>query len=282
MPANEKSADRVGIIAGAGPLPFIVAEGAAARGLEVAVAGLEGIASPELPSRCEVFTSIEPGELGACIEFFRISSVREVLLCGQIDHSQVFAVKRPDELMRSVLAEADKRAEKLLGRIADAIEEHGLPVGDIRGYLGSHLAGEGTLGQVEPSNEILRDLEFAWPLALRFVELNIGQALVVRGGVVLAAEALEGTDGMIRRAAELPGGAGRRATVIKLPLKNKDPRFDLPVIGIDTVRAMADVGASLLVVAAGQTIIVDRPDVFTEAADSAGIAVFGRCLPGDN
>lgn len=266
----------LGIIAGAGPLPQIVSREGSKQGREVVAVGLTGFSDPKIESVCDKFAAFEIGELSAMIEFLKASGAEEVLLCGHVDHSSVFSAKKFDELMSAALAEVDKRAEKLLGRIADAIESKGLRVGDLRAYLSSHLAGEGILGNAEPSAELLGELGFAWPLAVKVSELNIGQAVIVNKGVVLAVEALEGTDEMIRRAGSFPGKASLGSTVIKLPLKSKDPRFDIPVVGCQTVSAMSEVGAGQLAIAASQTIIIDEPAQFVKSADKAGIAVIAR------
>jgi hypothetical protein len=174
-----------------------------------------------------------------------------------------------DELMRSIISSGDNRAEAILGRITTAIEAQGLPVADLREYLGGHLAGSGVLTTSQPEQNLLGDLEFGLPIAREVVRLNIGQSVLIKDRVVIAVEAIEGTDGMIRRTAPLNLSA---AVVIKLPLPSKDPRFDLPVIGSRTIESMKLAGAALLVIAAGQTIIID-PDKCIATADDAGISI---------
>jgi DUF1009 family protein len=263
---------RLGIIAGAGSLPLVVASEAEKMGISVVAVGLEGFVGAEMKPLCRKYDSVSPGRLETCIRILKDFGAEQVALCGQIDHSQVFQIKEIDDLMRSILAETDKRAEPLLGRIAAAIESSGLPVADLRLFLGGHLAGEGLLNSFSPEENLLWELEFAWPLAEKASELNIGQALLVRSGIVVAVEGLEGTDEMIRRGGEL---AGPGAIVVKLPLRNKDPRFDIPVVGSKTISAAAKAGVGLLAIAAHGTIIVD-PKKFIESADAAGIAVIAK------
>jgi DUF1009 family protein len=274
MPDKAEKIGTVGLIAGGGALPFIIAEQAAMLGRKVVAAGLKGFVKTELKSHVEQFSLFGPGNLKACIEFLKKSGSQEIVFCGQIDHRVIFADKDFDELMRSILAKADNRADSLLSRIAEAVEEHGLRVARLRDYLGEHLAPEGILGTHRPNKDALRDLEFGWKLAEESAELNIGQSLMVKAGVVIAVEAMEGTDAMIRRGGEL---AGPGATVIKLPLKDKDPRFDLPVVGSSTIKTMAAMGAVVLAFAAGETIIID-PQPFRQLADETGISVVSRRL----
>lgn len=255
-------------------LPFIVARGAAERGVAVVTVGLEGFADERLAAMSSAYATEYAGQLLRCIEFLRDNGADAALLCGQVDHRQVFDTARFDELMLSVLQDADKRAEPLLSRITTAIEANGLPVADIRPFVALHLVPDGTFGVVEPEKSNIRDLAFGWPLARKLAELNIGQAMMVKGGVVIAVEAIEGTDGMIRRVAPI-GLSG--CTVIKLPLGGKDPRFDMPVIGSGTIASMVEAGVSLLAVAAGQTIVID-PEECRDAADAAGIAIVARPL----
>jgi len=272
MLSSRQNDDVIGLIAGGEGLPAIVALEAHRQGKSVVIAGLKGFVDPKLQILCDTFGAIDLGQLGECITFLKDAGAVEVVFCGQIDHREIFTTREFDELMASAIAQADNRADSLLGRIAETVEQYGLRVADLRNYLGQHLAGEGLLGGVTPDEASLSNLEFGWPLAKELAELNIGQAVMVKQGVVVAVEAAEATDRMIARGGEL---AGPGAVVIKLPMKNKDPRFDIPVVGSNTIEAMSKAGARLLVIAAGQTIIID-PEEFITSADEAGIAVVSR------
>ena len=271
---SSSRSNRIGVIAGAGPLPAIVAREAGNQGFLVLIAGLDGFVDESLANTFEDFERIHPGRLSECIKLLKKSGAQHVLLAGHIDHRQVFDLDEADDLVKEILAQPDKRAESLLGSIVAAIEASGLEVADMRLFLGPHLAAEGRLGSVEPDYESKRDLDFAWPIAVKAARLNIGQSMMVRSGVVVAVEAVEGTDETIRRGGAL---AGSGTIMLKLPTKNKDPRFDLPVVGSDTVKELAEVKSKLLAVAARQTIIID-PEDFRRVADASGIAVIARDL----
>lgn len=265
----------VGIIAGGGVLPFIVAEEVLSAGLVPVIAGLKGFVSRNLESLASRYALVEPGRLRDCISYLKESGAEETVMCGHIDHRQVFNISDVDDLMLSVLKEMDKRAESLLKRIADTIEDQGLPVAELRKYLGKHLLKEGVYGAGRINKEVEADLDFGLPIAQKLAELNIGQSIMIRSGVIVAVEAIEGTDKMINRAADLnvPG-----CVVIKLPMKNKDPRFDLPVIGSKTIESMKRAASPLIAVSADNTILVE-PRKSLKAAEDAGITIIARALP---
>lgn len=274
MRNRDEPAKVLGIIAGSGPLPVIVAKEAKKYGFTVVGIGLEGFANKNISTHFQKYDKTAPGKLGYCIERLKNFGAQQVALCGHIDHRQVFVLKELDDLMKSILTKQDKRAETLLSRIAAAIERSGLPVANLRQFLGQYLAGEGQITSIEPKAKTLEDLDFAWPLASQAAEINIGQSLVAKSGVIVALEGAEGTDEMIRRGGKL---AGPGAVVVKLPMRNKDPRFDLPVVGSRTLRVMAKVGAGLLAIAADQTIIID-PDQFMMLSEKEKIPVVARRL----
>ncbi|HUX06169.1 MAG TPA: UDP-2,3-diacylglucosamine diphosphatase LpxI [Acidobacteriota bacterium] len=274
MSPTRQNPDVVGLIAGGGGLPAIVALEALRQGKTLVIAGLKGFVDSDLRQHSEAFRVIDPGNLRDCISFLKDAGAKEVVFCGQIDHREIFARRQFDDLMASIIAQADNRADSLLGRIAETVEQHGLRVAALRNYLGLNLAGEGVLGKIAPDESSQRDLEFGWPLAMELAELNIGQAIMVKSGVVIAVEAAEATDRMIARGGEL---AGPGAVIIKLPRKDKDPRFDIPAVGSETIASMFKAGVKLLAFAAGNTILID-PEEFLAAADKAGIAVVSKIL----
>lgn len=277
MFSSDSPGRKIGIIAGGGILPFIVAEEVLSAGQAPVIAGLRGFVSRNLESLASRYSLVDVGRLRDCISYLKDSGVEETVMCGHIDHRQVFHITAIDELMQSVLNETDKRAEPLLKRIADTIENQGLPVADLRKYLGKHLLKEGTYGSGKIPNEAEDDLTFGWPIAMSLSELNIGQAVMVKSGVVVAVEAIEGTDRMISRAADLniPG-----CVVIKLPMKNKDPRFDLPVIGSKTIESLKRAASPVIAVAADNTILVE-PRKSLKAAEDAGITILAREMSGE-
>lgn len=266
----------VGILAGAGELPVIVAQGIGRQNKKRVVIGLVDNISHTLISESDEFERIAVGQLQKCIDHFKKHDVADVILCGQIDHTKVFHPDSFDPLMLSLIQQ-DNRAEAILGRICAAIEKQGIAVGDLRQFLGEHLVSQSLPELPQLDSKQKADVEFGWPIALQIAELNIGQSIIVNKGVVIAVEAIEGTSNMIQRTA---GFNISGSTVIKIPMSNKDPRFDIPVIGSQTIDSMAVAGASVLVVAKGHTIIID-PENCQRLAKEHGIAIIAKELPGD-
>lgn len=264
-----KNYKTLGIIAGAGALPRIVARQATEAGISVVCARVEGFATPEIGAWCRTHEAFPVGQLGRIISFLLALDAEAVVLCGHIDHREVFQTHHLDDLMRAVLTGSDLRAETILGAVTRTIEEQGLPVEDMRHWLGPHLIGSGYFGAARMEEKALKSARFGWPLAREVADINVGQSIAVRGGVVVAVEAVEGTDRMIARCGELNVDD---CVVIKLPSSRKDPRFDLPVIGSRTVGHLREARAAALVVAAGMTIVIDPVETRANA-DAAGIAV---------
>ena len=169
-------------------------------------------------------------------------------------------------------AREDRRSQALLGHLADELQAAGITLINSTSPVADHLAAAGCMTRRQPAAGVLRDAELAWSLLLRMNDLQVGQAVAVRGRDVLAVEAAEGTDAMIERAGKLARGKGW--TLCKGAGPAKDPRYDVPTVGEETIANLKKAGAECLVLDAGGVILVDRPAVIA-AADAAGIAVVG-------
>jgi len=201
--------------------------------------------------------------------------VQRLVLVGKVPKSLLFmgdGIAEPDdEAIRLLSEERDRGDEPLMQSIARWIEGHGFRLCDQGEMLSAMLAPVGPLSARSPDETELADLEIGWPVVQQLGRIGIGQCVVVKHGSILAVEAIEGTDAVIRRAGEL-GGKG--ATVIKASRPGQDRRFDLPAIGVGTIAAISASGASGLAIEAGSTLVLDRKDMI-EAADRAKIAVWG-------
>ena len=198
-----------------------------------------------------------------------------LVLVGKVPKSLLFlgeGIALPDEeAIRLLSEERDRGDEPLMQAIARWIERHGFELCDQGELLAPMLALVGPLTARSPSETELADLEMGWPVVQQLGRIGIGQCVVIKHGSILAVEAIEGTDAVIRRAGEL-GGKG--ATVIKAARPGQDRRFDLPAVGVDTIAAIRAAGASGLAIEAGSTLVLDRMDML-EAANRADIAVWG-------
>jgi DUF1009 family protein len=268
-------AETLGLVAGQGRLPFEVARGARRAGRRVGLAALRGLADPALAAEVDDHAWLHVGELTALLAGLRGAGAHEVVLAGLVPKELLFAdpgLVRIDARAQALLTRLrDRRDDALLRAVADALEGEGLRVASQAAYAPELLAPEGPLGALTPTPAQLDDVAFGWPIAKAIGRLDVGQTLVVRERAVLAVEAIEGTDAAIRRGAELGRGG---ASVLKVWKPSQDPRLDFPVIGPDTVATLAGVGATLLAVEAGRTLVLERDEV-ARRADAAGVCVLG-------
>jgi len=269
---------RLGLIAGNGRFPFLVLDAARGAGHDVTVVALKEEAFPDLadaaarPPAAPVHW-ISLGQLGACISLLRAAGVTQAVMAGQVRHTKLFADIMPDLTLVGVLMRLKARnTDAIISGIADALRDHGIELIDSTAFLEPLLARAGVLTRRAPSDDEGNDLAFGYGVADAIAGLDIGQTIVVKSAAVVAVEAMEGTDAVIARAGQL---AGAGTCVVKVAKPNQDMRFDVPVVGVSTIDAMRDAGATLLSVDAGKTLMLDG-EAIVNAADAAGIAIVGR------
>ena len=269
---------KLGLIAGNGRFPFLVLDPARAQGHEVTVVAVKEEAFPELadaaarePKAALHWVSL--GHLGTCIRILKDAGATRAVMAGQVKHVKIFSGIVPDLTLLSVLTKLRARnTDALISAVAEVLRDHGIELIDSTSLLAPLMAREGTLTRRAPSPEEQADLAFGYRMADAIAGLDIGQSIAVRDKSVVAVEAMEGTDQMIRRAGELAGGGVR---IVKVAKPNQDMRFDVPVVGAATIAVMKAAGATTLSVDATRTLFVDGQAVI-EAADAAGIAIVGR------
>jgi DUF1009 family protein len=262
---------KLGLIAGNGRFPFLVLESARAQRLEVVVAAIREETFPEIADLGYPVHWLGLGQLGKLVRLFKTAGVTRAVMAGQVKHAQIFGTSLPDLTMIRMLARLErKNTDALIGGVAKVLEKAGITLLPSTQLIAPHLAVEGTLTRRGLDAREAGDVEYGRPLAQTLARLDIGQALVVRDRAVVAVEAMEGTDAVIRRAGEISGKG--LLTVIKVSKPKQDMRFDVPVVGAATVRVMAEVGATALVIDSGRTLVIDRTGLL-EAADAHGIAV---------
>jgi hypothetical protein len=230
------------------------------------------------PRIAELASSIEwisVGHLGKLIRFFRKEGVDQVIMAGQVRHVQIFKLSAlPDLRMARMLARLKRRnTDALLGAVADELESEGIRLIDSTTYLQPLLARAGVLTRRAPDKSELADIEYGREVAHELARLDLGQTIVVKNQAVVALEAMEGTDATIRRAAELV--RGRPLTVIKVAKPNQDMRFDVPVIGLQTIETLVACHVTAVSLTADKTLIFDREETL-EAANRHRIAIVAR------
>lgn len=282
---TQESRPAVGIVAGAGRFPFLVAEGARQAGCRVVIVGLRGLADPSLRDRADRFYWSGVVRLGRWIRVFRRERVAEAIMAGSVRKREMYGRFRllrylPDwtSIRLWFFVARDKRNDTLLRAAADEMQRRGVTLTNSVQYCPDHMAPAGVLTRTQPTASQAGDADFGWRIAKEMGRLDIGQSVAVKEREVIAVEAIEGTDDMIRRAGSLCRRGGW--TLVKVAKPNQDMRFDVPTVGVNTIENMHAHGARMLVVEAGRTLMVDRPQVIA-AADRLGIVIVGRLHEGD-
>ena len=266
----------LGLIAGSGPLPFEVAEAAAELGLGVAIAAIEQNTDPAIESRARgAFGWFAAGELDRVITFLKDAAASEVILAGAVAKRELLrdpASLRPDARAIALLGRLPELGDDaLLRAIADELESEGLPVVSSTKHLRDRLVREGLLVGQPLSPGLEQDLALGLAVARSLGIHDVGQGVVVRAGSVVAVEAAEGTDAMIRRAAELTGPG---SVVIKVAKPGQDLRFDIPAIGPGTAAIAEEAGVAAIGLEAGRTIVLERERTIARLR-TAGITLVG-------
>ena len=256
---------KYGLIAGNGRFPLLVLEGARAQGIEMAVAAISEETDQPLQALAHTMEWVSVGQLGKLIKFFKRAEVTQVIMAGQVKHVQIFKLNAlPDLRMAKMLARLKRRnTDALLGAVADELASEGITLIDSTTFLQPMLARKGALTRRAPNKHELADIEYGLHVAQELARLDLGQTIVVKNQAVVALEAMEGTDATIRRAAELV--RGRPLTVIKVAKPKQDMRFDVPVIGLNTMETLKTCHVTAMSLTADKTLIFDREQTLAEA-----------------
>ncbi len=264
----------IGLIAGQGSFPMLFAKAALSVKRPVIVFGVEGVTDRSV----EEFTSeahyVGLGELGRLLDLLRSKSIKQVVLAGSIPKKRIYdASLKLDTTASELLKQTSNKGDDHLLRSLEVLLKIkcGASVLDSRVFLKDTLAPKGVMTKRKPSESQMKDIKLGFRTAKHVGRMDIGQTIVVKDGVVIAVEALEGTDQAIRRGGEL---ARSGVVVVKVSKPNQALRFDLPCVGPDTVETLRSVSAGALAVEAGRTILLSK-EQFLEAADRAGLCVVG-------
>ena len=248
------SSDKLGLIAGNGRFPLLVLDAARARGEQVVVAAIKEETFPEVEQHGAAAVHwMSLGELGKLIDMFKREGVTRALMAGQVKHKQIFSSVRPDWRMAKLLFSLRARnTDALIGAVARVLADEGITLMESTAYLEPLLARPGVLTRREPTPEEQRDIGYGRQVARHLAQYDIGQTVVVAEAACVAVEAMEGTDATIQRAGEIMAslaGAStlaRNLTVVKVAKPDQDMRFDVPVIGTNTIETMSRAGATCL------------------------------------
>jgi len=278
MGRKYREGDGIGLVAGYGSFPLEMARNLVQSGLKVHVVAIREETSPEIKKIATSLCWLHVGQVQGMINAFKQHGVHRVIMAGKVNKLHLFNNFRPDLKAIYALSKLpDRRDDTIMNAISGLLAREGITVLPQTDYAHEMLVSDGHLFGPRAKKEMIRDAEFGLTQAKGIAALDIGQTVVIQNQSVLSVEAIEGTDLAIRRGGELGGG---RAVVVKVAKPNQDLRFDVPAVGPDTLRTMADSGCILLAVEAGKTLMLQR-DLFAEMAGKLGISVIGLKVVAD-
>jgi len=271
----------IGLIAGGGRLPILVAESLRAAGHPVHCLGLSKQYDEELPALCSSFRVVGILRVGSWGRLLRKVGVRHAVMVGRVDKAKMMhdplRMFRNIPDLRTVIAwythlRHDRRSHAVLAAVAAELDRNGVALIDSTAPIPDQLAEAGLMTRNEPTAVQRADYEFAWPLLNEMLRLDVGQAVSVRDRDIIAVEAVEGTDRMIRRSGALC--RGRAWTLCKGARSGHDRRSDVPTVGVQTLENMHRAGGRCLALAAGDVIMLDRAEMLAKA-EELGVAIVG-------
>ncbi len=262
----------IGLIAGNGTFPMLLAQEAKRRGDHVITVALKEEADPAISQHSDHIEWLSIGQLGKIIRFFKDHAVSQAIMAGQVKHTQLFKNIMPDLRAAKVLAKViNKKAESVLSTVIQEFEGEGIHFLSSITYLEHWLCPIGSLTKRALNSAEKEDIAFGVPLARALADEDIGQTIVVKDKTVVAVEAMEGTDACIRRAGEI---AGSGCVVIKVARPRQDLRFDVPVIGFRTIESLKAAKSSVLALESGKTLLLDK-DSLLKDANAAQLSITG-------
>jgi DUF1009 family protein len=272
--------EALGIVAGEGIFPLLVARGARAAGRKVVGVGFRGSAWPEMERECDVFEWARVARPGKWFRVLRREGCSQAIMVGRVVKAQLherFMILKNLPDLRAVrlwwtVLRKDKRPQTVLNMMLELFDSEGIPLIDSTQYCKEHLATAGVMTRTQPSEAQWADIRFGWERCSTISRLDIGQAIAILDRDVIAVEALEGTNAMIERAGSLCRKGGW--ICIKVSNTHQDMRLDVPTVGLTTIEKLKAARASCLVLEVGKTILLEKPKVI-EMADRYGIAIVG-------
>jgi hypothetical protein len=263
----------LGIIAGNGVYPRLLADAARKAGVSKIVAvAFTGETDPAIAKHVDLVEWLRVGQLSRLLKFFHDQQIHQAIMAGQIAPKNLFDL-RPDWKALFLLAKLKQRnAESIFAAIADELSKVGVDLVPATTFLEDQLAPAGLVVGPKLSRREEQDVDLGWKIAKEIARLDIGQTVIVKNGTVLAVEAFEGTNDAIERGGKL---AGKDAVMIKVAKPNQDMRFDIPVIGVETIRIAAEAKLRVIAVEAGKTLLLERDEI-VDLATRAKISIVAR------
>lgn len=263
---------KIGLIAGSSEYPILLANEALKNGTEIIAIGFPEITSPKINEVLPNVHWIPFGQFEPVVKTFLGAGVKQAIFAGKVPQTMIFQSQQFDQAAKSLLNKLpNQQTDSLIGAAAKAFEVFGVIFLDARTFLESHLADNGTMSKRAPDENELKDIQYGYRIAKHIAAEDIGQTVIVKQRAVLAIEAIEGTDEAVTRASKY-GGHGM--IIVKVSKPRQDFRFDVPIVGMDTLEIMSRVKAGVLAVDAEKTLILKKPE-FIERANELNLCVYG-------
>ncbi len=263
--------EKIGLIAGNRKFPLLFCAAAKKRAYHIVAVAIKGDTSPALKKLVDKIYWLRLGEFTRLFEIFKKEGVTKVVMAGQISPHRLFSKEvSKNKAIQDILSSIrDKKADTIFGAIAQKLKDSGIELADSTIFMEEFLPAKGTLARREPDFAEWEDIHFGLRLAKEIAYLDIGQSVAVKHKAVVAVEALEGTDNLIRRAGKI---AGKGAVMVKVSKPKQDMRFDIPVIGLTTVKNLIKAGVCCLAIEADKTLFIDK-EASIRLADKKGLAI---------
>jgi len=263
----------LGIIAGNGVYPRLLADSARTVGVKkIVAAAFTGETDPALTQHVDVIEWMRVGQLGRLLKFFRDQEIHRAIMAGQIAPKNLFDL-RPDWKALLLLGKLKQRnAESIFAAIATELSKVEVELLPATTFLEDSLAPSGLIAGPKLSHREDEDVDLGWKIAKEIARLDIGQTVIVKEGTILAVEAFEGTNEAIKRGGAL---AGKDAIMVKVAKPNQDIRFDVPVIGVETIRVAAEAKLRVIAIEAGKTLLLER-DAISDLASRSNVSLAAR------
>lgn len=267
--------ETIGLIAGSGRFPLLFAEEAKRQGHRVIAIGLSGVTEESLADIADEVHTFKLGKINGPLKVLREAGVRRVVMAGKVQHHSLFGGIMPDFRAVKILAGLkDRRTDTILKAIADEFSKEGMELISSATHLSHLMAEPGVLTQRKPTKDESNDIELGWKAAKALAGFDIGQSVAVKDKAVVAVEAMEGTDELLLRAAALVARHGRRPglVLVKVAKPHQDFRFDLPVLGLDSLKTFKKTGVTAVAIEARKTLLFDK-DAFLREADAMKLSL---------
>ena len=266
MTIGRELAEKLGIIAGNGVYPRLLADAARKAGVQkIVAAAFTDETDPALDEYVNVLEWMRVGQLGRLLKFFRSQDIHHVIMAGQIAPKNLFDL-RPDLKALMLLGKLKERnAESIFAAIADELAKIDVDLLPATTFLEDSLARPGLIAGPKLSSREEQDVEIGWNIAKEIARLDIGQTVVIKNGTIVAVEALEGTNETLKRTGTLARGG---AVMVKVSKPDQDMRFDVPVIGVETIRVAAEAKLRVIAIEAGKTLLLERDAVIASSTRS--------------